>query len=598
MKEANSNFKNAGNDENDLIEFFSGNKNCFSEPAQGSGDYSTYSEDFHETDIPVKIGERTRLMLTHPNHMISHFEKGFISMSVNFQVGLETKIEPTAFLTASHLQYIFVGFKNAVEIISDCKFYCNGELIGSYHQNEMTRESYAYNSTRPKDVKNGTSKAHSLWENVINMSPNVAGVYIPLKDLLWSSATIKYVDVKMDLIIPFTDQLTFQYWRLYPNYALGEIVEEIRTSLDALVWCQIPPENVARVKQLEGYNRLLNYNVPENMTITNGFTQIGHTAKIVSKVEETTSISLTDKNTFCINSGTDATKWFKYTIDNNRLLLRDSNAEIKIGKTNCIGFGLKYEVAEEISNIFKSGKEIRLPALELKRFIFEQKPNINGLKTTKILPIHNATNIKLMFPRDISDLTVYRNIMYRNCQFFIDKTPFPYQPYRTTYDGRFVQFQLMSYELDNTRAPKELVESISQPLNDVSVEKVDGSYPRKRTNAYDDTDFSINIQLDRGNAGYNFEGTSTKGAQILCQFQGLPIATGDYDTYMEPYTNAIGVVQPRTDETPAPEMWIFSYCYWSWKLNGVDYINRIPDYMNDPVKTNGFSASVSLQALV
>ena len=109
----------------------------------------------------------------------------------------------------------------------------------------MIRESYAYNSIRTKDSKICYPNSHSLWENVSQMSPNVCGVYVPLNRFVEE----KYVPIRMKLIIPFTDQLALQAWRLYPNRILGEIEEEINASLNALVWCQIQPKTIGEIRK-------------------------------------------------------------------------------------------------------------------------------------------------------------------------------------------------------------------------------------------------------------------------------------------------------------------------------------------------------------
>ena len=292
MKHVNTNFKSSGNDENDLVSFFSGKNNCLTETPSGNGNFQTYSEEFHERDITsngLEIGERTRLMLTHPNLDITNFQKSFIVMEVEFEVGLEKTIKYTSEDDAE-INQIFVGFKNAVEIISDSKYYCKGELINSYSQNEMTRESYYYNLTRPHEIKKGTFKSHSLWENVIQMSPNVCGCYIPIKSFK-DKGTPK---VKFELVIPFTDQMTLQNWRLYPNAIIGDIVEEIRTSLDGLVWCQIPPENVAKIKKRNSYNPAYEYGVGLIPNLPNYFVQIGQESRIVGETD--VANVRTDKN--------------------------------------------------------------------------------------------------------------------------------------------------------------------------------------------------------------------------------------------------------------------------------------------------------------
>ena len=89
MKQANTNYKNSGNDENDLFNMFRCNMDCLNEPNLGSNCFSMYAEEFHEKDIPLAIGERTRLMLSHPNHEMSQISKGFIFMEVEFEVGFE-----------------------------------------------------------------------------------------------------------------------------------------------------------------------------------------------------------------------------------------------------------------------------------------------------------------------------------------------------------------------------------------------------------------------------------------------------------------------------------------------------------------------------
>lgn len=61
----------------------------------------------------------------------------------------------------------------------------------------------------------------------MNFIPCECDVYIPLSKFEGGQS--------VDVI--FTDQLALQSWRFYPNHILGEFEEEIRTSLDVLVWC-------------------------------------------------------------------------------------------------------------------------------------------------------------------------------------------------------------------------------------------------------------------------------------------------------------------------------------------------------------------------
>ena len=97
MSYENSRYKNIGNDEGDVLNFFGNLRNLIQKNG-GDNTFSSYTEDFHEKTIPFYTGEKTKLMLTHPNHTISQIEKGFIEMTVEFQVGFEKPILKNDFL--------------------------------------------------------------------------------------------------------------------------------------------------------------------------------------------------------------------------------------------------------------------------------------------------------------------------------------------------------------------------------------------------------------------------------------------------------------------------------------------------------------------
>ena len=135
---------------------------------------------------------------------------------------------------------LFVGFKNAVEFYEDCRFWANDKLLTSYRQDELQWESFAYNSIKPRDAKASSKFSHSIWENVAQYSPSVCGCYIDLVDI----ADGQPHTFTIELTIPFTDQLALQAWQLYPNAICGEIEEEEKILLHAMVWCQVYPNIV------------------------------------------------------------------------------------------------------------------------------------------------------------------------------------------------------------------------------------------------------------------------------------------------------------------------------------------------------------------
>ena len=567
----NARKKNTGMNEGDITGFFEHDMRLLLQFNSGDNTFSTFSEEFHEKDIPLPIGEKTHIMLTHPNHTISQIEKSFISMEIEFEVGFEKEIPFHSWATnraeddelalwelldSDEICQIFVGFKDAVEIISECRFFCDGKLISEYYQNEMIRESFAYNSIRTRDTKITSPHSHSLWENVVMMSPNVCGCYIPLKKLVWTEEGKRsWVPIKMELIIPFTDQLVLQAWRLYPNALIGEIVEEIRTSLDGLVWCRISPSKVSELKSFWENNDEVGFFAPD-IRIPKRFVQIGQTGKIVESI-------------------TDLASPEDWTIQNNCLVVNQNKKPmIMKGRTNCFGFGVKPEVVDELMTTFN--QEMYIPAQELTRHIFEQKHTEKGIVCSKIVPLRNATNITMMFPRHYSDITCYQNPMYKNVQLQIDKKVYPQQEFENTWDGRFVQYQLYANELDGIEATNELMESISRPLNNV----YDHSLKRFYSGTFDNTSFGLNFQLERSNAGYVFDGIDTGCRGVKIEFHGDRIDVGENvklganDTYLYPDTDYSGKpykpdIQPQL---PPPEMWICSDTYWSWSVeNGVEY---------------------------
>ena len=320
MTYSNVQFKNSGNDEGDVLNFFNNHLRTLIQKNGGDNTFSIVCENCHDKDYPVPMKTKTKLHLTHSAHTISQIEKGFITVELDFKLKFNEAIKPEdwfiydneiapltekgadAIATSSkekaqtfkdevnngtndkhpeytNLDYIFVGFKNAVELISELKFWIDGRLVDNYNQQEMIKESFAYNSIKPRDSKYCSPNSHSLWESVCCMSPNVAGVYIPMNKFVEMN---NQVPVHMELTIPFTDQLALQAWRLYPNRILGELEEEVQFCLDALVWCQIQPHAVGEIKKFWEYGPDDYYEAPW-LPITNHFSQINTEAIIVQK---------------------------------------------------------------------------------------------------------------------------------------------------------------------------------------------------------------------------------------------------------------------------------------------------------------------------
>ena len=93
MTYQNAQFKNSGNDEGDVLNFFNDTLRNLVQKNGGDNTFSFVTEEFQNKDVPMQIGSKTRMKLTHSGHTISQIEKGFINMHVKFAVKLQTKIK-------------------------------------------------------------------------------------------------------------------------------------------------------------------------------------------------------------------------------------------------------------------------------------------------------------------------------------------------------------------------------------------------------------------------------------------------------------------------------------------------------------------------
>ena len=554
MTYLNAQTKNLGNDEGDVLSFFQNKLRNLIQRNGGDNSFSWIMEEFKDKDTPLPVGTKTRIKLTHSGHTISQIEKSFTTVLLDFQLKLSDKIDVSA--DTNGLMKIFVGFKNAVEFYEDCRFWINGKLLDTYRQDELQRESFAYNSIKPRDAKATSKFSHSTWENVSQYSPSVCGCYIDLKDL----ADGQPHTFTIELTIPFIDQLALQAWQLYPNAICGEIEEEVKTSLRAMVWCQVNPNVVKETLQfLE--DKAIDEEMPAVIPITRKFTQVGNPSNIVIEYKAGENSEPAD-GSLKVTVGADANG---IDMKVGKVVLQVLNGTIQLGRSNIAGFGLKPGVYQGLVNELRT--PLLIPSQELTREIFEGSTKVNSLEISKSIPLRNATNITMMFPRTPTDITCFENIMYQNVQLVVNKRTYPDTEFRSTCSSRFYQHQLIANELDGSlEATQEFEDSFTQSLNDPVTGK---RYTNCRS---DGTSFGINFQLERSNAGYVFDGIDTGNNSVTVTFRGQPLYRGDDDTYFIPD------LEHKEQHPPAPEAWICSDTYFTWSVKGVDYFpNGVPD---------------------
>ena len=585
----NAQTKNTGNDEGDVLSFFQNKLRNLIQRNGGDHSFSWVMEEFTNKDAPMPVGTKTRIKLSHSGHTITQIEKSFSTIQLEFFVQLSKAIDVSA--DTNKLHKLFVGFKNAVEFYEDCRFWVDGKLLDSYRQDELQRESFAYNSIKPRDAKATSKFSHSTWENVSQFSPSVCGCYVDLADL----ADGKRHSLNIELTIPFTDQLALQAWQLYPNSICGEIEEEVKTSLRALVWCQVNPNVVKDTLQFLD-DKVINEELPAVIPITRKFTQIGKPASIVSEYKDATPPSPTaiseeeeeplpsgegrvfaakatrglqsnpSQSEPVLDEGAIPVKAGENTLSlkTEKITLEVLGGTIHLGRSNLGGFGLKPGVYQGLVRELQT--PLLIPSQELTREIFEGSAKVNGLEISKSIPLRNVTNITMMFPKSPADITTFDNIMYQNVQLVVNKRTYPDTEFSNTCSARFYQHQLIANELDGAlEATQEFEDSFTQPLNDpVSGQR----YANCRS---DGTSFGINFQLERSNAGYVFDGLDSGSNSVTVTFRGQPMYRGDNDTYYIPD------IDNKDVHPPAPEAWICSDTYFTWSVKGIDYYpNGIP----------------------
>jgi hypothetical protein len=80
----------------------------------------------------------------------------------------------------------------------------------------------------------------------------------------------------------------------------------------------------------------------------------------------------------------------------------------------------------------------------------------------------------------------------------------------------------------------------------------------------DGTSFMWNVQCERNNAGYTFDGIDSNGQNIPIQIKGQPLYSGANDTYYN--VNAAGTIHP-----PPPQIWLCRDTYFVLSTAGVQY---------------------------
>jgi hypothetical protein len=223
-----------------------------------------------------------------------------------------------------------------------------------------------------------------------------------------------------------------------------------------------------------------------------------------------------------------------------------------------------------------------MPSQQLDYYSFPHQPSASGIQTSLNAPLFNASMISFMFPKRTQDRTCFENPQYI-IQATVNGKNYPDESVSTV-GSRFFQQQLVASDLDG---PIEAVPEYSASLSEVrNVDVYDESLPEEGSGTRisyfptDVTSFMFNVQLERSNAGYCFDGVDSNGQNVSIQLKGRPVTSGadskniyhptwDKDTYLnfEPWAQ-----NPRKPQNP--EAWICRETYFRLSTSeGLVYVS-------------------------
>jgi hypothetical protein len=219
------------------------------------------------------------------------------------------------------------------------------------------------------------------------------------------------------------------------------------------------------------------------------------------------------------------------------------------------GFNVTPDSLSRINQLFSTPQII--PSQQLDYNAFPIAATSAGIQSTINMPVTNCTCISIMFPKYDNDYTVFENPVYNNLQLTVNGKNMPDEVV-SSQGARFLQQQLIASDLSGgLECTKEFEDSIVMAKNT-------SSGNRYANCLSDGTSFMWNVQCERNNAGYTFDGIDSNGQNIPIQIKGQPLYSGPNDTYYN--VNAAGTIHP-----PPPQIWLCRDTFFVLSRDGVSY---------------------------
>jgi hypothetical protein len=251
----------------------------------------------------------------------------------------------------------------------------------------------------------------------------------------------------------------------------------------------------------------------------------------------------------------DPAKYAAYTIVPLRI---DPNDSITLDATSTImGFSLKDSVKTALATYYRE-----VPFVVPSECIFIQSystgPSASGLNCAMTIPLNNAKEVVVLFPRSPNELTVFRNPEYHHLMITMLNRNFPQKGAHSN-STDFYRMMLESCNLDTILTPTESFENSY-------LKKVAPKSPIRQRCNEDDTGFVMLFNLERQSSNAFFS-DPVNSSQETIQLTGSPQTQGmDGDVYY--YLNAEGDTaddEAHKNHTP-PILGIVSDSYWFFSV--------------------------------
>ena len=531
---------------------------------EGIRQFSILSNNCFASDVPFTDSDEVHIRITNERHDISQLDQTYLTFTIDATVDIQTN-EPIrlwstwAGVTTTEMYpfAFFVGYKNSAECFRQLQIESAGML-----DKEVAKASFIYNTLHPSEQKMNEPFAHTLFQDALNIKPNVAGGYfslyydqcvnVPLDN---SDRTVKpeysnliettefatpqahkaftlknqhEIVVPMTFTVPIKNIIQFQSFQDWIT-SYGDIVLKFYLSRDSLVFCQCDSraifyDHMASINTISGYN----YN--RDSSFNQQFTQIGQTA--------TWQITFDACRSPTAGGPHDGQSYHYHRV--GPVTLKLVNLRCTDLKCDCYGFNVTDTVREQLHNLFTKQNPLIIPAqqMDVRTFSYPIEESSSHYFSDISYTLSNATDFIIVFPQNSNDINCFQNPMIQNIQLLVNGVMYPNLPFENSWGHRFVTSMIKAADF------QDFYGISSDYYNSLMSKRwYDTTHDRIAKSMIDDSSFFITMQVERNSSGYYFDGLTSNNlaTNINLQFDHDKIAVS----------------------TTPPQIWVVKDTFWT-----------------------------------